>query len=269
MTIDNGGRGGTNTPVPVLTSYYDLTITGGAQVVLGGQTTSVPLGTLLITSNSWLICTNLSATLLNVSNNATIQAGGGILLDGYGYGGGAGTGAGHVATTNGILTGSGGGYGGMGGPSLAGAPGGISYGSFSEPTLPGSGGGNTTGTSPYNLGGAGGGALELTVTGTLALDGRISANGLTAVGVASGGGSGGSLWVRTGKLTGKGSFSANGGAGDFPYGGGGGGGRIFLQPTGTQVTNPFSGVFSARGGAGAIAGAAGTIYIVPYHLNTA
>jgi len=59
----------------------------------GGQTTTVPLGNLLIASNSWLLCTNSTQTFLNISNNATVQAGGGILLDGYGSPGGAGTGA--------------------------------------------------------------------------------------------------------------------------------------------------------------------------------
>jgi hypothetical protein len=263
LTIDNGGWNGTNTPVPALTGTYDLTVTGGAQAVMGGQTTAVPLGTLLITSNSWLICTNLTQTVLSVSNDATVQAGGGILLDGFGYGGGAGTGAGRTATTNGVPAGSGGGYGGMGGP-ISGAPGGASYGSIAAPENAGSGGGNTTGTSPYNLGGSGGGAFSMTVGGTLALDGRISANGGAAVGVASGGGAGGSLWVRTGKLTGRGSFLANGGAGDLPYGGGGGGGRIAIQYNTAQTTNPFTGNFSAHGGLGAVAGGAGTIYIAPY-----
>jgi hypothetical protein len=130
LTIDNGGRTGTNTPLPVL-STYDLTITGGAQAVMGSLTTSVVLGKLLITSNSWLICTNSIQNSLSITNNATIQAGGGILLDGYGSPGGTGTGAGRSTTgPNGVLAGSGAGYGGSGGSSLFGAAGGIAYGSI-------------------------------------------------------------------------------------------------------------------------------------------
>jgi hypothetical protein len=114
LTIDNGGWGGTNTPLTSLASAYDLTVAGGAQAVVTVQTTySSPLllGTLLITSNSWLICTNVSQTYLSLSNNATIQAGGGILLDGCGSPGGAGSGAGHSATgPNGVVAGSGGGW---------------------------------------------------------------------------------------------------------------------------------------------------------------
>src|ERR1039458_7114912 len=98
----------------------------------------------------------------------------------------------------------------------------------------------------------------MVVNGNLALDGRISANGGTAVGLASGGGSGGSLWLRGGKLTGSGTISANGGAGDLPYGGGGGGGRIAVA----YNTNQFTGVLSAHGGAGAFFGSAGTVCIL-------
>lgn len=142
---------------------------------------------------------------------------------------------------------------------MFGAAGGISYGSLTSPSSLGSGGGNTTGTTPYNLGGAGGGALMLTVNGTFALDGRLSADGLPGVGPASGGGSGGSLYLTVGLLTGAGAISTSGGAGDPPYGGGGGGGRIAVY----YGTNRFSGGMFARGGPGAVVGGAGTVYIAP------
>ena len=262
VIIDNGGSGGTNTPVPLLSGAYDLTVTGKARAAAGGQT--IQLGTLLVASNSFLICTNVTPTILNVTNTATLEAGSGILLDGYGFAAGTGTGAGHTTQTNGVQAGSGGGYGGVGG-SCGSAPGGMAYGGIYEPNAAGSGGGN--GTSPYNPGGAGGGVLQFSVTSTLALDGTISANGGSASGVAGGGGSGGSIWVRTARLTGSGSISANGGAGGAPYGGGGGGGRIAIQFTAAGNTNAFAGVYSAYGGPGGAPGGAGTIYITPFGLQ--
>ena len=52
-------------------------------------------------------------------------------------------------------------------------------------------------------------------------------------------------------------ISASGASGDLPNGGGGGGGRIALIFT----TNTFNGSLSAHGGAGAVSGGAGTIYM--------
>jgi hypothetical protein len=259
ISIDNGGRAGTNTPLPSLVTY-DLKIVGSGRALTPIQAGTVNLGNLTIASNSWLFCSNAAPpNTLNVNTNATIQAGGGIRLDGAGSSGGSGIGAGRSGQgLGGIFMGSGGGYGGSGGPSAAGLSGGSQYGSILAPINPGSGGGNTTGQGPYNLGGAGGGALRLTVAGTLALDGVLNANGGPAVGTASGGGSGGSIYLTAGKLTGSGSLSANGGSGDLPYGGGGGGGRIAVY----CGTNQFAGGISASGGPGATSGGAGTIYLV-------
>ena len=213
---------------------------------------------LLITSNGTLMVSYPSAVNLdaNISGNATIQAGGVILLDGKGYAGASGPGAGGTVSSNGIQTGGGGGYGGYGGSSALGAAGGTSYGSLTQQSSSGSGGGNGLGTSPNNLGGAGGGSIQLNVTGSLDLDGLVSANGNPGVGGGSGGGSGGNIWVNAEGLSGGGVFSANGGSGNLPYGGGGGGGRIMVS----CITNRFTGVSSAHGGGGAVYGGAGTIY---------
>ena len=265
LTIDNGGQAGTNTPLPILSAGYDLAVSGGAQVVLSSQTSTVTLGNLGIASNSWLFCSNsASSVTLTMGANATIQAGGGIRLDGAGPAGGLGAGAGHSAYgPGGILMASGGGYGGGGGASASGVGGGGEYGSIVQPSSAGSGGGNTTGGAPYGLGGGGGGALRMTVTGTLALDGILNANGGPGLAPASGGGSGGSLFLTVGTLAGRGAILANGGAGNSPYGGGGGGGRIALYYT----TNHFSGLVSARGGAGAGNGGAGTVFLQGRNLN--
>src|SRR5258706_12112656 len=90
------------------------------------------------------------------------------------------------------LSGSGAGYGGYGGNSANNSGGGNVYGSFSAPTDVGSGGSYSNTPS---LAGTGGGSVHLTITGTLALDGAIAANGTAALGQGNGGGSGGSVWL--------------------------------------------------------------------------
>ena len=106
-------------------------------------------------------------------------------------------------------------------------------------------------------GGPGGGALRLTVNGTLALDGRVSADGGSVVGSGAGAGAGGSVWLTVGKLSGAGAISANGGSADVRWGGGGGGGRVAV----TYTSNLFTGPITARGGLGFQGGGAGTIYL--------
>ncbi len=253
IIVDNGGsRSGTNTFLIGVPEGSDVIIRGAA----GAAITTSQLRSLLVASNSLLV---LSNTLLSILANATIQTGGVVTVDGLGFAGGGGTGAGHSLISAYGTTASGGGYGGYGGASFFGAPGGTSYGSPTSPTDAGSGGGNTTGQIPYNQGGAGGGVARLTVTGLLTLDGRLSADGLAGFGPASGGGSGGTVNIIAGGISGAGVISASGGAGDPPYGGGGGGGRVSVNFT----TNQFTGSIFARGGSGGMIGGAGTIFLSP------
>ena len=101
------------------------------------------------------------------------------------------------------------------------------YDTFTSSAQAGSGGGTS---SPQSPGGAGGGIIELIVSGALELDGIISANGGNGSGVAGGGGSGGSIWLGvTGAISGAGTVSANGGSGAGSLGGGGGGGMIYVS----------------------------------------
>ena len=133
------------------------------------------------------------------------------------------------------------------------------------PTDLGSGGGGTStsaGGSTYGprVGGNGGGAIRLVVTGMLTNNGTISANGKSGppnwpgtLDNYAGGGSGGSIWATVGTLTGSGAFTANGGPrywGDQPIGPAGGGGRIAVY---YANANSFSGFDSstATGGPGA------------------
>ncbi|MFH0726519.1 MAG: RHS repeat-associated core domain-containing protein [Pseudomonadota bacterium] len=158
----------------------------------------------------------------------------------------------------------GGGYGGQGGNSYNDyAAGGAEYGSITEPDQMGSGGGKNT---AYNkAGGAGGGAIKLTVGGTLHHQGSISADGANGETYNSnyggGGGSGGSIWISAGAVTGSGSLSANGGNSGGSYAGGGGGGRValFYFTSDLSILDLYN--FTVNGGSGYNDGEAGTIYV--------
>jgi hypothetical protein len=265
LIVDNGGVRGTNTLVSTTTGGSDLIINNGASVVLGGSgIEQLPSwNNLTVSSNSSLgFGPSVGEVSLTVLSNLTIQPGGIIALDGQGYG--ANNGSGHgTAATNSPGAGGGAGHGGYGslGNQIT-AFGGGSYDAITEPELPGSGGGSTGAT-----GSAGGGALHLTVDGTLADDGTISANGKPGIVSGAGGGSGGSLWLSVGTLSGAGIISVDGGSGEYFGGGGGGaGGRIATYFN----TNKFTGTISASGGAGPfLAGGAGTIYLRTNSANIA
>ena len=258
VIVDNGGIRATNTTVPYTGEGLNIAVSGGGQALISTLTS---LNSALVASNSSLSYTSNFAPprTLTVTSNLTIQAGGSFTLDGQGSLAGQGSGFGGTSTGG---SGGGGGHGGYGGNSSSNAAGGIVYDSLTSPTGLGSGGGGQ-----LSSGGAGGGALHLTVSGTLAVDGVFSADGLPANGQAAGGGSGGSLWVSATKLTGAGLISANGGSGDLPAGGGGGGGRIAISVANIN-SNLFTGSMSARGGAGANVGGAGTICIIKGQVTT-
>jgi hypothetical protein len=199
---------------------------------------------------------------LHFGGNLVIQAGGSINADGKGYESDSGPGHGSPTTSSG----SGGGYGGIGGQ-VGEVLGGDAYGSLTEPLDLGSGGRSYAG----GLGGSGGGAIRLTVSGILQVDGNLTADGgdgaIAGTGSSSrfgGGGSGGSIYVVAGELTGTGSISADGGSSarhpsyHTYFAGGGGGGRIAVY----YDTNTYTGAISATGGLGWYnkAGGAGTAY---------
>ena len=187
VCIDNGGQVGANTAWPAVTGY-DLTIRNGACLAL---TSSPPrLNSLTIGSNAWVYVTGsagLGGSLLNVSSNATIQAGGGMIADGGGYSysnGGTGPGAGGYVLQPGGYVGSGGGFGGSGGASGGSPPvvGGKANGSVTA-----WGAGSAGGTYGTNfVGGAGGGVVNLYVSGTLQVDGRISSAGSAGISMNAG-----------------------------------------------------------------------------------
>ena len=255
LLFDNGGRTGTNSLVAISSSDIDVLIRGNAAVIPSGAWT---IGNLTIASNGLLLVSSPSSSLnLNATGNVTIQSGGSLLTDSAGYAAGTGPGYGHSYNDRSYLPCGGGGYGGSGANGAStNAGGGTTYGSQTSPTTYGSGGGQLL---PYSFGGAGGGAIQLNVSGILQVDGRISANGGSGSGSGGGGGSGGSLWLTSGILTGSGSITANGGNGAGSIGGGGGGGRIAIYP----AANLFGGTISAYGGGGANWGGAGTVFLQP------
>jgi hypothetical protein len=185
------------------------------------------------------------------ARDLTVEPDGHIDADGRGYAAGAGPGAGSAARAGGALGGRGG-------------AGGLPYGDLRAPFDLGSGGHDAL------RGGAGGGLIKLTLSGSLRNDGRISANGeegtLAAPGLA-GSGSGGSIQLAMRSLEGQGLIEARGGSN--AQNGAGGGGRILLDfqanrsgivPTSAATS---SSRLDASGGASPLApGGAGTVVIV-------
>lgn len=103
------------------------------------------------------------------------------------------------------------------------------YGNATAPTALGSGG----------TGGAGGGAVKIAASGTIHIDGIISANGVHAHRYSP---AGGSIWLVSHTLSGSGIIRAEGGNGQIQAGAAGG--RIALDYT----TSTFSGRVSVAGG---------------------
>ena len=122
----------------------------------------------------------------------------------------------------------------------------VAYGSIINPILPA----RAQSNSYYQ---PGGGALKLTVGGTLALDGQIVSDGYSG---GNGGvrGAGGSLNITVGALTGGGSIHANGLSGES-------GGRVAVRLTNSDATfDDFTGTITARRD-GASKTAPGTVYL--------
>lgn len=198
----------------------------------GTMTLPPPFTTSQMSNNICVFCSNF-----------TLNAGGFLLADGRGYAGMYGPGCGVYGNAS---SGSGGGgYGGIGGNG-AGAMGGISYGSAFIPICPGSGGGNYYLQVVY---GAGGGAVRIDATGTITIDGVVTANGGNGNGSTQGAGSGGSIYLTCATFGGStgGILRANGGS-DASLAGGGGGGRIAVNYT--SVAGSPGVRFSANRGTG-------------------
>ncbi|MGE5607820.1 MAG: carboxypeptidase regulatory-like domain-containing protein, partial [Bacillota bacterium] len=243
----------------------DLMIGGGSTFTLSGGASLNASGSLLITGNSTLLVQSqntdgqvdgqwagvggsIQAANVTIEAGSTINADaqgyrGGVDGDGYGPGGGPGN--------------AGGTYGSAGGNASWGTAITTPYGNPFTPTEIGSGGGGYDGLGG-GQGGAGGGAIRLTVSGTLQMDGAITANGQSMnTGRGEGGGSGGSIYVTAGTLLGSGRFQADGGSSMTGRGGGGSGGRLAVYYT---LDGGFTGfaTSSVQGGTGNSVGQPGT-----------
>ncbi len=258
-------------------TFHEVTVHNGARLIMGGGATLNATSTLSVSGNSTIIVQGKNTTGQVgdqwVGQGATItaatlrvDAGSAINADSQGYTGGA-TGAAGNGPGGGcgsaVYDSAGGSYGGVG-YIYAGCSAGPTYGSAYAPADLGSGAGGAT----VSVGGNGGGAIRLIVTGTLTNDGTISANGGNG-GTYSGGGSGGSIWATVGTLTGSGLFAANGGVrmwGGDPAYPGGGGGRIAVY---YRSDGGFAGfnTSTVNGGPGA---EAGTLHFIQlFHLTVA
>ena len=118
--------------------------------------------------------------------------------------------------------------------------------------------GSGGGTGGNYSGKPGGGAVELTVLGTLTVDGAIAANG-TYSAQSGGGGAGGGIQLEVGLLDGTGVIEANGGSSGNGWGGGGGGGRIAIYSAACDV-DAFGGTITVAGGSGYQSGSPGTLH---------
>ena len=245
LWIDNGPAAGAATTLLSEPARLDSLVLGSGSIV--DLTVALRTDDLQVASGAELShpSEQEGGLELTVTGDAVIEAGGRVTADARGYAAGPGRGSGSNNLSGG------GGYGGMGGQAGGGRGGGPSYGSVAAPVHLGSG--DVYGTP-------GGGAIRLTVGGTLTVAGSLTAVGADGA-ESHGGGSGGSVYLTVGTLTGGGVISADGGdslgsgVGETD-GGGGGGGRIALYVD----ADAFTGTVSARGGAGLQAGGAGTVF---------
>ena len=246
LLLDNTGR--TNAMETPITSpvAYPLTLTN----VTAYATAPLTLTSLRVSTNGLLTHPFQGPRLqVLVQGNAVVEAGGAIAADTRGYPAQTGPGKGSSYWD----AGSGAGHGGQGGKAWY-VGGGGTYDSETEPVDFGSGGGDIPWAGAPNRGG---GAIQLTVAGTLTIDGRVSVNADAVTGSYDGGSAGGSVWLTANQLNGAGSITANGQSASYSGSGGGGGGRIALY----YGSSTFSGGAAALGGLSPLAsGAAGTLY---------
>ena len=204
------------------------TITHSANTDTNGLDGWQPDARVYIQCTSMFIATNGS-----INASAKGYAGATINTNGCGPGGGM------MAQPTGS-----GGYGGAGG--MVSGTYGQTYGSYTTPEDPGSGGGYYGSSA----GGNGGGAIRVTATGQVIVNGNITANGGSGVNNNGNGGSGGSIFITCATFGGtNGAVSAMGGNSATYAGASGGGGRIAIIYTNAavQATTPTPGMVFSTG----------------------
>lgn len=257
LILTNGGS---------MAVYSGITPQGGSPATSNGALVAIS-GTMVFGSNCWVYPyshpTNGGSVLFTMRDLTISATNSGFNADSKGYLGGTNTAA-AVAGGAGYGPGyglglCGGGYGGVGGRT----PGaGGTYGSSNAPVDPGSGGGGAMQNGPPSTppAGQGGGAVRIQATGTVMLNGIITANGGDGASNHGGGGSGGGVYVYCRTFAGNNAtVRVNGGNGS-ETGGGGGGGRIAIwRVSGRDLSSGISN--SATGGTASYPGTNGTIVL--------
>jgi len=202
--------------------------------------------------------TSATVNRLNVDVDQTVAVDASSSIDASGRGyTGTSSGFGRTwpnTTTGGSFNGAGGSHGGRGGAHDGSGDSGATYGSLFNPTLPGAAGGQFS-SATCNPCNAGGGIVRITA-GTVALDGKVLANGITG---NSGGGAGGSIRIDAQTVSGAGEIRADGGPTAHAAGGGG---RIAVYyDTLTLDRAKILAPGGLHNGNGTRTGAPGTVYL--------
>jgi hypothetical protein len=186
------------------------------------ETSTVDATTLAVQNGGHLAHSATTGTKINTLtidvDTLTVDAASSIDVSGRGFTGSAG-GYGRTwpnASTGGSYNGAGGSHGGRGGAHDSLGESASTYGSAVDPGTPGGAGGQYSNATcdPCN---SGGGVARIHAQ-TIALDGKLLANGIQG---SSGSGAGGSIGVDAGNLSGSGEIRADGGLSNHAAGGGG------------------------------------------------
>ncbi|MBF0246253.1 MAG: hypothetical protein HQL31_13470, partial [Planctomycetes bacterium] len=231
-------------PDPFSFSGYTLALNG--TITASGDWTLVPGGNLSHNRNGQQ---ELQTMHLDLNGNLTVQSGALITAKGMGHAPGCGPGL--TANFN-----SGGSYGGRGGDDGLNGGVGTTYGNIIAPGNIGSGGRSSASNWAWA-----GGAIRLSVSGNLVVNGEVDASAFTQSSKPAN--SGGSVFISCGALSGSGNIRADGGASGASGAGGGGRIAVVLSSGGSDFSS-FTGRVTAYGGDGGGVkedGAAGTIYL--------
>lgn len=270
LTIGGGSTATLEVQQNINSSSANITIASGGVVKQKNTTTQTITGTLLIQSSGKLTHTdNSTSQAYEVDFSAatiTIDSGGSIDADALGYDANQGETGGKGSGSD--CAGGGGAHGGNGGASQTWggctSSGGTAYGSSTNPVTMGSGGGTRNGNTATTAS-QGGGYIKLVATGTLTINGTITADGAASTGSSGGygfgGGAGGGINVTVATIAGTPqSITATGGASsnESVDGGGGGGGRIYFGYSSTTSIGVSDTNVAGGAGNSATAGSAGS-----------
>lgn len=231
-------------------SNWSTTLSASRVVIRGGTVTHA-----LCNTNPVIENTNRVSI---ACGDLLVATGGSINVNSAGYRGGGGSTAKRGQGPGGGQATGGGSYGGLGAYGGGNDPGpaGPTYGAADDPADPGSGGGGTVAytTTP---GKPGGGAVRIVASGTVTVNGTITASAQRDHGDLCGSGSGGSIFISCRRFAGTNGWilAQGGGKGGtyWAYGGSGGGGRIAIwydtaEQAQANITDAPKNVYISAGG---------------------